>query len=102
MANNKKKNIYNYGECEVCDTPLEEKYIKQDFWIKGELIVIDHILAGVCPKCGEKVVNSDIGHYIGELLKNTEYIASAPKICVPIIMFDEFKKEYSILPMDSI
>jgi hypothetical protein len=31
---------YNYWECEICDTHLEEKRIKQDFWIRGELIVV--------------------------------------------------------------
>ncbi|MBF0101591.1 MAG: YgiT-type zinc finger protein [Desulfobacterales bacterium] len=87
---------YNYGNCETCDTPLEEQYIKQDFWIRGELIIIDHILAGVCPKCGEKIVNAETGQYIDELLKNNEYIISAPRISVPIIMFDEFKKRYDI------
>lgn len=25
------KNYYNYGECEICDTPLHEKFINQDF-----------------------------------------------------------------------
>ena len=35
---NVKKHTYPYGECEICDTPLEERYIKQDFWIHGELI----------------------------------------------------------------
>jgi YgiT-type zinc finger domain-containing protein len=84
---------YDYGECEICDTPLVEKLIKQDFWIKGELIVIDNILAGVCPQCGEKVVNSHIGHFIAMLLKNREAISSAPRISVPIIDFNDYAKE---------
>ncbi len=84
------KTIYNYGECETCDTPLEERYIKQDFWIRGELIVIDHVLAGVCPRCGEKIVNAEVGQQIAQLLKNAEYIASAPRISVPVIKFDEY------------
>jgi len=47
---------YNYGECEICDAKLVEKRIKQDFWIGGKLIVIDNVPAGVCPRCGAKVV----------------------------------------------
>jgi YgiT-type zinc finger domain-containing protein len=90
----KKEHTYNYGECELCDTHLEERYVKQDFWIGGELIVIDHVCAGVCPKCGEKVVNADTGRNIAELLKHTEYISSAPRISVPVIMFDEFTELY--------
>jgi YgiT-type zinc finger domain-containing protein len=85
----KKNDTYDYGECEICDTPMQEQYIKQDFWIRGELIVIDHILAGVCPQCGEKVVKADIGRHIAELLRNSERIAAAPRISVPVIRFDQ-------------
>ncbi|MCP4659347.1 MAG: YgiT-type zinc finger protein [bacterium] len=46
------KSLYDYGECEICDTPLQEQRIKQDFWIQGNLIVVDNIVAGVCPQCG--------------------------------------------------
>lgn len=84
-----KKNTYDYGQCEICDTPLEERYITQDFWIRGDLIVIDHVLAGVCPQCGEKVVNAEVGQHIAELLQNAERIAAAPRISVPIIRFDD-------------
>jgi YgiT-type zinc finger domain-containing protein len=84
-----KKNTYNYGECEICDTPMEEHYIRQDFWIRGELIVIDHVLAGVCPQCGEKVVNAKVGRHIAELLQNSERIAAAPRISVPVLSFDD-------------
>jgi YgiT-type zinc finger domain-containing protein len=88
----KKNDTYDYGECEICDTPMQEQYIKQDFWIRGELIVIDHILAGVCPQCGEKVVKADIGGHIAELLRNSEHIATAPRISVPVIRFDQKTK----------
>ncbi len=83
-----KNSNYDYGECEMCDTPMQERYIKQDFWIRGELIVIDRVLAGVCPQCGEKVVKADIGHHIAELLGNPERIATAPRISVPVIRCD--------------
>ena len=45
--------VYDYGKCHVCDTPMVEKTILQDFWIKNKLIVIENIPAGVCPQCGE-------------------------------------------------
>ncbi len=50
--------MYNYGECAVCSTSLEEKNIQQDFWVKGRLVVIENVPAGVCPQCGEKIVVS--------------------------------------------
>lgn len=79
---------YDYGECEICDSPMQEKLIKQDFWIRGELIVVEGVPAGVCPQCGEKVVKSDVGLWITKLIENSERIAKAPKISVPTIKFD--------------
>ena len=52
---------YDYGESEICNTHMQEKHIKQDFWIRGELIIVEDIPAGVCPQCGEKVVKADAG-----------------------------------------
>jgi len=82
---------YDYGKCEICDTPLQEKHIKQDFWIRGELIVVEDIPAGVCPQCGEKIVRADVGQWIMKLIKNSERIAKAPRISVPSIKFDAEK-----------
>jgi len=84
----KKNNTYDYGECEICDTPLQEKLIKQDFWIRDNLIVVENVPAGVCPQCGEKVVKADVGQRIAELLGNSERIAQAPRISVPAVRFD--------------
>jgi len=82
------KNGYHYGECEICDTLLEEKSIKQDFWIRGQLIVVEDVPAGVCPRCGEKVVKADVGQWIAKLIKSAERIAKAPRISVPTIKFE--------------
>jgi YgiT-type zinc finger domain-containing protein len=83
-----KINRYDYGKCEICDTTMAERRIKQTFWIRGELIVVEDVPAGVCPQCGEKVVQADIGHWLEALLTNTEQIARAPRISVPSIKFD--------------
>jgi YgiT-type zinc finger domain-containing protein len=84
-----KKNsaVYDYGECEICHTPMKEKLIKQDFWIRGKLIVVEDVPTGVCPQCGEKVVKADVGRWIVKLIENSERIAKAPKISVPKIKF---------------
>ena len=79
---------YDYGECEICDTPMRERLIKQDFWIRGELIVVEGVPAGVCPRCGEKIVKADVGRWITKLIKNSKRIAKAPRISVPAIKFD--------------
>ncbi len=80
---------YNYGECEICGTQMKEKLIKQDFWIRGELIVVENVPAGVCPRCGEKVVKVDVGRWIAKLIEDPERIANAPRISVPEIKFNE-------------
>ena len=84
----KKRTNYNYGECEVCNTPMKERLINQDFWIQGNLIVVEDVPAGVCPKCGEKVVKADVGRSILKLIEKSDRIARAPKISVPKIKFD--------------
>ena len=78
----------NYGECEICDTPLQEKLINQDFWINGQLIVVENVPAGICPRCGEKVIKADVGQRIAELIKSSERIAKASRIFVPAIKFE--------------
>jgi YgiT-type zinc finger domain-containing protein len=84
----KRSTGYDYGECEICNTPMREKIIKQDFWIRGKLIIVEDVPAGVCPQCGEKVVKADVGRWIIKLIQNSERIAKAPKISVPKIKFD--------------
>lgn len=83
------KKKYEYGECEICNTPMKASRIKQDFWIKGRLIVIEGVPAGVCPRCGEKVVKADVGLWIAKLIEDSDRISKAPKIAVPTIRFDE-------------
>lgn len=84
----KKKTKYDYGECEICGALMEERLIKQDFWLHGELIIVEDVPAGVCPRCGEKVVKADVGKLILQLIENPERIAKSPKIYVHAIKFD--------------
>lgn len=72
--------MYNYGECEICNTPLHERNIQQDFWIKGKLVVIKDVPSGVCPQCGEKVVNAEAGEHIDKILRDSKCIKKAPTI----------------------
>jgi len=43
-----KRLTYDYDGCHLCGGHMKEKRIKQDFWIKGKLIVIENVPAGVC------------------------------------------------------
>ncbi|MBM4045238.1 MAG: YgiT-type zinc finger protein [Planctomycetes bacterium] len=82
---------YDYGECEICDTRMVGKRITQDFWIRGKLVVVEGIPAGVCPRCGEKVVKSEVGRSIAELMEDREQIAKARRISVPTMRFGRVK-----------
>ncbi len=79
--------IYDYGECHICGERMEERHIKQDFWIKDKLIVIEDIPAGVCPRCGEKVVKADVGRWIAALIEDSKRLRKARTMSVPIIKF---------------
>jgi YgiT-type zinc finger domain-containing protein len=76
---------YDYGECKMCDAKLVEKRIKQDFWIRGKLIVIDNVPAGVCPRCGAKVVRSEVERRIAKIIESPRKCAKAPVIQVPVV-----------------
>jgi YgiT-type zinc finger domain-containing protein len=82
-----KTSKYDYGECEICDTMLTEKLVKQDFWIGGQLIVVENVPAGVCPQCGKKVVNATVGRHLAELVRDTKRIAKAVRMSVPALAY---------------
>ncbi|MFH1562651.1 MAG: YgiT-type zinc finger protein [Nitrospirota bacterium] len=79
--------MYNYGECKICNTFLQERSIHQDFWIKNKLVIIENVPAGVCPQCGEKVVIAEVGEHIAELIKDSKRIDRAPTVSVPLINY---------------
>jgi YgiT-type zinc finger domain-containing protein len=83
----KEKSSYDYGECHVCGERVEEKRIKQEFWIKGKLILIEDVPAGVCSQCRAKVVKADVGHSIAALLEDTKRLRKARIISVPCVRF---------------
>ncbi|MCK4760658.1 MAG: type II toxin-antitoxin system MqsA family antitoxin [Candidatus Aminicenantes bacterium] len=81
--------MYDYGKCEICDTPIVEKIIQQDFWLKDRLIVIENVPAGLCPQCGEKIVNAEVGEHIARLITDADRIDKAPTISVPLVRYEE-------------
>ena len=66
---------------------MEEGSIKQGFWIKGRLLVIEGVPAGVCPQCGEKVVNADVGRRLSVLVEDPKQMRKARTISVPVMRF---------------
>ncbi len=80
-----KSGKYNYGECEICDAKMIEKRIKQGFWIGGKLVVINNVPAGVCSRCGAKVVRSEIGKRLAAILQSPKKWSKASVISVPVV-----------------
>jgi YgiT-type zinc finger domain-containing protein len=84
--NNHKKN-YDYGKCQVCGEQMREKRINQDFWLKGKLVVIESVPAGVCPQCGEKIVKADVGRDLASLIQNHKRLPKRKMISVPVLRY---------------
>ena len=85
MNNHKQK--YDYGKCHVCGEQMEEKRINQDFWLKGKLVVIESVPAGVCPQCGEKTVKADVGRELAALIQNRKRLPKRKTISVPVLRY---------------
>ena len=84
--NNHKKN-YDYGKCHVCGEQMQQKRINQDFWLKGKLVVIESVPAGVCPQCGEKIVKADVGRELASLIQNLKRLPKRKTISVPVLRY---------------
>ena len=85
MNNHKQK--YDYGKCHVCGEQMEEKRINQDFWLKGKLVVVESVPAGVCPQCGEKTVKADVGRELASLIQNRKRLPKRKTISVPVLRY---------------
>ena len=81
------KSRYDYGGCHICGERMEEKRSTQEFWIKGKLIVVEDVPAGVCPKCGEKVVKANVGRSVAALIEDSKRLRKARTMSVPVIRF---------------
>jgi YgiT-type zinc finger domain-containing protein len=79
--------MYEYGACHICGQQLEESRVTQDFWIKGKLVVIEDVPAGVCPQCGEKVVQAGLGRAIAGVVQDTKRLRTERTMRMPVIKF---------------
>ncbi len=84
---NSDKTKYDYGKCHVCGARMEERRIKQDFWLKGSLIVIEGVPAGVCPQCGEKIIRAEVGRQLAALTANPKQARKAKTLSVPVLRY---------------
>jgi YgiT-type zinc finger domain-containing protein len=66
---------------------MQERRVKQEFWIKGKLVVVEGVPAGICPQCGEKVVKADVGRSIAVLVSSSKRLRKARTMSVPVIRY---------------
>jgi YgiT-type zinc finger domain-containing protein len=66
---------------------MQEKRINQEFWLKGKLVVIESVPAGVCPRCGEKIVKADVGREVACLLQDLKRLPKHKTISVPVVRY---------------
>jgi YgiT-type zinc finger domain-containing protein len=85
------KTPYNYGKCHVCGGSLVERKVDQDFRIKGRLIVVREVPAGVCQRCGEKVVRAEVGKQLTAIVTDVKSLRRAPTIAVPVVAFESWR-----------
>jgi len=81
------RRIGDYGECHICGGRIAEKRVNQELWVKGKLIVIEGVPAGVCQQCGEKVVGAEVGQTIAALVADSKRLQKARRMTVPVIRF---------------
>ncbi|HLE62564.1 MAG TPA: YgiT-type zinc finger protein [Pyrinomonadaceae bacterium] len=86
---NNKKAAYNYGKCHVCGEQMKEKRVNQDFWLKGKLIVIEFVPAGVCPQCGERIVKAEVGRQLATLIENLKRLPKRRTMNVPVLRYEK-------------
>ena len=77
----------DYGECDNCGEQMEERRVKQDLWIKGKLLVIEDVPAGVCPRCGAKEVSAEVGRKILEIIARHKEGQKVRTFAVPVYRF---------------
>lgn len=56
-----------------CTGEYEEKAITHTVRRRGQVIVIDHVPAQVCPVCGDVLLSPEAVRHIEELLKKTSH-----------------------------
>lgn len=81
--------LYDYAGCHVCGEQMTERLIKQDFWIKEKLIVVEDVPTDVCPRCGEKIVKADVGRQLANIWQRPSRSRKARTMNVPIIRFEK-------------
>jgi len=67
---------------------LMKRKVDQDFRIEGKLIVVREVPAGVCQRCGEKVVRAEVVKQLTTIVTDAKSLRRAATIAVPVVAFE--------------
>jgi YgiT-type zinc finger domain-containing protein len=82
-----RRRAYDYGSCHVCGSAMVEKEVAQDLWVRGKLVVIEDVPAGVCTQCGERVVKAEVGRGLAAIVDRSTRPRPARTLRVPVIKY---------------
>jgi len=68
--NNKIQSKKKKELCDFCGGTLHPKIVNTEFWVKGELMLIENVPAEVCQRCGEKYFSAETHASIEKLFKS--------------------------------
>ena len=53
--------------CDLCGSPLIEQEVTYAIELDGKWVIIEHVPAGVCPQCGEKLFAPDTAERLQQI-----------------------------------
>ncbi len=68
--------------CENCGGPIVERHVSLHRKIKGNYVLIEHVPAGVCKKCGSRYFAANVLKTVEESVRGRR--AAERKVLVPI------------------
>ena len=72
--------------CEYCEGTVRERRVRDDYWSRDRLVIIENVPVGVCDRCGER-------YYAAAVLEKMDQIAHRRSrikrvIKVPVTSFE--------------
>ncbi len=72
-------------KCQLCDGKYRKRLVPHTQYYRGELVVIDHVPALVCDKCGDTLYEPDTAERIEEIISSRK----KPSRTIPVYEYSE-------------
>ena len=76
---------HKYGDCSLCGGKVIEKNVSVDYRSGKELIIFEHVPAGVCQQCGEKYYTAKVAKVLEQMAMDKS--SPGKVIAVPVKSF---------------